>query len=239
MPPSPLFCVVSRKLAACEDVATALNEIGPGTAVAIAADLASDAACRKLAEEVGAREQSVDVLVNNAGVTWGGTFEDFPEAAWARTMTLNVSSIFHLTRAFVPLLKRASKGNLEPAHVINISSAAGNPSHASTADNAFSYAASKAATNKVTQSLAAVLLRDHIVVNCIAPAVFESKMTFDYQLKSDDLARFTEQAHPVGRYGNESDMGALALFLGSRASAFMTGSIIALDGGLLSVQSRM
>ena len=75
----------------------ALRQMGVGSlhvfnrsgekAVALAADLASDAACRKLAEEVGAREQRVDVLVNNAGVTWGGTFEDFPEAAWARTMT--------------------------------------------------------------------------------------------------------------------------------------------------------
>ena len=135
--------VVSRKIEACEQVAAALNALGgKGSAVAMAADLKTDAACRDLAAKVAEREEKVDVLVNNAGVTWGDSFENFPEKAWARTMTLSesvrvagvvvatassciidsplflpldVSSIFHLTRAMVPLLRAASKGNMDPA----------------------------------------------------------------------------------------------------------------------------
>lgn len=92
---------------------------------------------------------------------------------------------------------------------------------------------------QVTQLLAAYLINDGVCVNGIAPAVFPSKMTFDYQLKTDDSAEMANQAHPVGRVGNESDMAGLALFLSSKASAFITGSIIKLDGGMVSVRSRL
>ena len=81
--------IVSRKLEACEQVAAALNALGKGTAIALSADLRTDAACRELAAKIGERENKVDVLVNNAGVTWGDNFEDFPEKAWQRTMTLS------------------------------------------------------------------------------------------------------------------------------------------------------
>ena len=75
--------------------------------------------------------------------------DDFPESAWNKVMMLNVYSVFHLTRACQDLLKAGSRGNLEPSHVINISSVAGDSSWASSYDNAPSYAASKAAVNKV------------------------------------------------------------------------------------------
>ena len=77
-----------------------------------------------------------------------------------------VQAMFQLTRAFVPLLKEASNGNLDPSHVVNVSSTAGNMNSSSPLDNAPSYAASKAAANKVTQILASYLVKDHINVNC-------------------------------------------------------------------------
>ena len=88
----------------------------------------------------------------------------------------------------VPLLKAASHGNVDPSHVVNVSSTAGNMDSSSPMDNAPSYAASKAAANKVTQVLASYLVQDNINVNCIAPAVFPSKMTYQYQLKTEELA---------------------------------------------------
>ena len=88
----------------------------------------------------------------------------------------------------VPLLKAASGGNVDPSHVVNVSSTAGNMDSSSPMDNAPSYAASKAAANKVTQVLASYLVQDNINVNCIAPAVFPSKMTYQYQLKTEELA---------------------------------------------------
>ena len=106
--------VASRKKEVCDQVAAELNKIGPGNAVGIAANLTSDEACKALATEIGKMEHKLDVLVNNAGATWGDSFDDFPEAAWERVFTLNVYSIWHLTRAFTPMLRKAlSKRHIE------------------------------------------------------------------------------------------------------------------------------
>merc|ERR1711920_386722 len=112
----------------------------------------------------------------------------------------------------------------------NIGSTAGHP-QANVFDNAPSYHASKAAAAQVTRWLAAKFCREGITVNCIQPAVFPSKMTYDYQLKTDNADEATKTRHPVGRYGHENDMAGLAIFLSSRASAFITGSTILNDGG--------
>ena len=96
--------VVSRKLEACERVAAALNALGKGSAVALSADLATDAACRELAAKLAEREKKVDVLVNNAGVTWGDSFDAFPEKAWQRTMTLSESRLYRAAHGARQLL---------------------------------------------------------------------------------------------------------------------------------------
>merc|ERR1711920_669843 len=155
---------------------------------------------------------------------------EFPEHAWATILNLNVTSIFNLTRACAPLLIRGSGGNMEPSHVINIGSVAGHP-HCHVFDNAPSYAASKAAVAQVSRFLAAKLVRDGVVVNCIQPNIFPSKMTLDYQLKNNKSKEATRLWHPVGRYGHENDMAGMALFLSSKASAFVTGETVCLDGG--------
>ena len=131
--------VSSRKKDACDLVARELTNLGPGTAVSMPADISSDAGCKELAERIAKQERRIDVLVNNAGVTWGSPFETFPEMAWERVMTLNVASVFNMTRACVPLLREASKGNLNPSHVINITSVAGHPDSAPEDDIAPSY----------------------------------------------------------------------------------------------------
>merc|ERR1711920_846005 len=113
----------------------------------------------------------------------------------------------------------------------NIGSTAGHP-QANVFDNAPSYHASKAAAAQVSRLLAAKFCRDGINVNCIQPAVFPSKMTFDYQLRDAKLQEQAARSHPVGRYDHENDMAGLALFLSTRASAFVTGETICLDGGM-------
>ena len=80
--------IVSRKQEVCERVAAALNELGPGSAISMPADLSTDASCRQLAAQLADRETRLDVLVNNAGVTWGASFEDFPEKAWGQWRAL-------------------------------------------------------------------------------------------------------------------------------------------------------
>jgi len=228
--------ISARKADVCDKVAAELMRMGPGKCYSLAGDeLNSDKACRSLGAKLAEREQKLHILVNNAGTTWGGTFEDFPDSAWSKLMALNVASIFNLTRACYPMLKKGTGGSMDPSHVINIGSVAGHPK-ASPFDNAPSYHASKAAAAQVTRWLAARFCREGICVNCIQPAVFPSKMTYDYQLKTEKGDEMSMRMHPVGRYGNESDMAGLAIFLSSRASAFITGSAISCDGGTAHIE---
>lgn len=228
--------ISARKSEVCDRVAAELNALGPGSCTSLSGDeLNSDEACRALASKLAAKEDRLHILINNAGSTWGGTFEDFPDSAWNKIMSLNVASIFNLTRACHAMLQRGSGGSMDPAHVVNIGSTAGHPK-ASVFDNAPSYHASKAAAAQVTRWLAARLCREGICVNCIQPAVFPSKMTYDYMLKTDRGDQMSMGMHPVGRYGHENDMAGIALFLSSRASAFVTGSAICCDGGMAHIE---
>lgn len=223
--------ISARNADVCNKVAEVLSNMGPGSCKSIPANLNSDEACRALASKLAEQEDKLHILVNNAGATWGSTFKDFPDSAWNKIMTLNVASVFNLTRACHELLKKGSGGSMDPSHVITIGSVAGFPS-SNVFDNAPSYAASKAAAAQITRWLAAKFCREGIVANCIQPAVFPSKMTYDYNLKTEDTEMRSNNSHAVGRIGHESDMAGLALFLSSKASAFITGETICLDGGM-------
>ena len=148
-------------------------------------------------------------------------------------MRLNVYSIFWLTRALRGPLAAASKGSLDPSHIINIGSVAG--SVAWEHDDNPSYLASKAAVNQLTKYFALKLNSEHVVCNCIAPAVIPSNMTKNFSLR-DGMKDFTAALHPVGRVGNTEDMAGLAVFLGTKASAFVNGSTIHLDGGIVNMR---
>lgn len=227
--------IVARKAKQCDAAAAALNLEGPGTCTSLPADLTTDAACRALAAAVRARAAGgqLHVLVNNAGSTWGAHLEEFPEQAWEKVMSLNVTSVFQLTRACLPLLEAAAAagGHADPARVINIGSVMGQS--VNQYDNAFSYSASKAAVAHLTRVLGASLTPKHITVNCIAPAFFPSKMTA-FRISDDGEADpMLVAQHPIGRIGKESDMAGLVLFLASKAGAFVSGAVIPLDGGFL------
>ena len=126
----------------------------------------------RLAGEVGAREDELHILVNNAGATWGEPLETFPESAWDKVLDLNLKSPFFLTRAFLPLLEEAGTHD-DPARVINIGSIDG--LHVPPMDT-YSYSSSKAALHQLTRVLAKELGPRHITVNAVAPGPFESKM---------------------------------------------------------------
>jgi len=214
--------ISSRKAEVCTDVAAELSRTG--TCAAIPADLSTEDGCRRLADELAAREDSLDILVNNAGATWGTPLEDFDEAAFERVLALNVKGVFHLTRFLVPLLEKAGTVE-EPARVINIGSIDGIQVPAL---ETYSYSASKAAVHQLTRHLAK-RLAPAITVNAIAPGPFESKMM------AATLEAFGDQiaAHaPLKRIGRPDDMAGAAIYLSSRAGAFLTGAVIPVDGGI-------
>jgi len=217
--------ISSRKAEVCDAVADELSEVGE--CVSLPADLSTEPECRRLAEAVREREDRLDLLVNNAGATWGAPIEEFDEAAWAKVLDLNVKSVFHLTKHCLPLLQAAGTAEA-PARVINIGSIDG--IHVPMLET-YSYSASKAAVHQLTRHLAK-RLAPAITVNAIAPGPFESKMM------AATLEAFGEQIAdqaPLKRIGRPDDMAGTAIFLASRAGAYLTGAIIPVDGGIATV----
>jgi NAD(P)-dependent dehydrogenase (short-subunit alcohol dehydrogenase family) len=214
--------ISSRNADVCNAIAAELSQ--HGVCIALPADLSKMENIEALAAELQQREPKLDILVNNAGNSWGAKIEDFPENGWDKVMDLNVKSVFFMTQKLLPLLEAAGSKD-DTARVINIGSIDG--IHVSGIET-YSYASSKAAVNHLTRMLAKFLAPKNIAVNGIAPGFFPSKMTD--AIKEGYLADVIKQT-PMGRLGAEHDMAGLALYLSSKASSFVCGSVIVCDGG--------
>src|SRR5258708_2526083 len=215
--------ISSRKAEGCAEAERELAAYGQVTA--IQADLSTEAECLRLARAVGEREQELHILVNNAGATWGASLEEFPASAWDKVLDLNLKSPFFLTRAFLPLLEAAGTHD-DPARVIDIGSIDGLrvpplPT--------YSYSVSKAGLHHLTRVLARELGPRHITVNAIAPGPFESKMMAATLITFGDAIA---QSAPLRRIGRPDDMAGAAVFLSSRAGAYVTGAVLPVDGGI-------
>lgn len=215
--------ISSRKAGVCEAVAAELSK--HGECIAIPADLATDDGRASLVRALLALEDKLHILVNNAGAAWGAPLSEYPESGYDKVMDINVRSPFFLTRDLLPMLENAATAE-DPARVINIGSIDG--LHVSHVDN-FAYGPSKAAIHHMTKVFAVDLGPKNITVNAIAPGPFESKMT-EWML--DTYGEQIKQRNPLGRIGTPADMAGLALFLSSKAGAYMNGAIIPLDGGM-------
>jgi NAD(P)-dependent dehydrogenase (short-subunit alcohol dehydrogenase family) len=212
--------ISSRGEKACEEAVQELS--AHGTVVAVPADLATEAECQRLAATING---PLNILVNNAGATWGAPLTEFPESAWDKVLDLNLKSPFFLTRAVLPQLEAAASDD-DPSRVINIGSIDGLrvPSLPT-----YSYSTSKAAVHMLTKVLAKELGPKRITVNAIAPGPFESKMmAATLEVFGDAIAA----AAPLGRIGRPDDMAGTAVFLSSRAGSYITGAILPVDGGI-------
>ncbi len=196
---------------------------------AVQADLSTAEGVETLVEAVSARESRLDVLVNNAGASWGAPLEEYPEYAFDKVWNINVKGVFFLTRRFLPLLRAAASAD-DPARVVNIGSVDG--IHVSPMEH-YAYSASKAAVHMLTRQLAHRLAPESITVNAIAPGPFESKM-MAFVLDDPELRGVVEGRIPLGRIGRPDDVAGAAIFLASRAGAYLTGAVIPVDGGLTS-----
>lgn len=216
--------ISSRKAEACERAAAELSKYG--TCIPLAHDLGSMAEVKALAEDIKAREKKLDILINNAGAAWAEPFETFSEEGWDKLMNVNLKAIFFLSQALLPELKAAGTAD-DPARIVNIGSIDGilQPQLES-----YAYSASKAAVHHLTHHLAKHLARDRINVNAIAPGPFETKMLAPVLATA---RKAIESSVPRGRIGEDDDMIGAAIFFCSRASSFITGQVLAVDGGIM------
>jgi len=214
--------ISSRKADACTAAAERLSEFGE--VHAIPADVSREDECAALVEQVGAREEALHILVNNAGATWGAPFDEYPAGAFDKLLAVNVKSPFMLTQRCRPLLEAGVRHD-DPARVINIGSIDGiTVPRLST----YAYSASKAALHQLTRHMAHELA-PRILVNAIAPGPFPSKMmAATLEAVGDQIAAAT----PVKRVGRTEDMAGAAIFLASQAANYITGAVLPVDGGL-------
>ena len=214
--------ITARKAEPCEQTAKELSE--HGECIALPRDLSTMEGIEAFVDEVSARENRLDILINNAGAAWGAPFDEFPEKGWDKVMDLNVKSVFFLTQKFAPLL-RASASAEQPAKVINIASIDGIHN---TRIETYSYSASKAGVIHLTRRVAKRLVEEHIHVNAIAPGAFASDMNIWARDNPDEVATRI----PAQRVGVPDDIAGTAVYMCSRAGDYLVGITIPVDGGV-------
>jgi NAD(P)-dependent dehydrogenase (short-subunit alcohol dehydrogenase family) len=218
----------SRKQSELDDAVAHLAARGI-EASAIAADLSQDAHVLPLVTEAIKRLGHIDILINNAGASWGAPAEDYPVEAWDKVMNLNVRSIFLVSQA----VGKLSMIPRQYGRIINISSIAGLAGNPANTIQTLAYNTSKAAVINFTRTLAGEWGRFGITVNSIAPGFFPSKMTNGVlaTIGADALAKDA----PLGRIGDDEDLKGAAVLFASDAGKHITGQTLAVDGGVSAV----
>jgi len=214
--------ITARKAEPCMETAKELSELGE--CIALPHDLSNMEGINTFVADVSAREQQLDILINNAGAAWGAPFDEFPESGWDKVMDLNLKSLFFLTQKFAPLLRAGASAEV-PAKVVNIASIDG--IHNARIET-YSYSASKAGVIHLTRRLAKRLAAENILVNAIAPGAFAS----DMNVWARDEPEKVSARIPVGRVGKPADIAGTAVYMCSRAGDYLVGITIPVDGGV-------
>ena len=201
--------------------AAAAQALGGGC-FALECDLAQEAACRAMVEEAARRLGRLDILVNNAGTNIRKAPQDYALEEWRRVLDTNLTGAFVASQAAYPHMKRAGAGK-----IVNI----GSMMSIFGASFAAPYAASKGGIVQLTRALATAWARDNIQVNAVLPGWIDTELTRRARREVDGLHERVLARTPAGRWGEPADLGGIAVFLCSRASDFVTGTAIPVDGG--------
>ena len=218
--------ITARKTEALHATANRLAGKG-GDVTAIPGDLSTPEGIEAFTSAIKEQVDSLHILVNNAGAAWGAPLGEYPVDGWDKVMNVNVRGVYYVTEGLIDLL-RAAGTDMDPARVINIGSVDG--LRACEAEH-YAYSTSKAAVHHLTRQLARRLSGEHVLVNAIAPGPFESKMTA-FMLEDPGTREFVAAQVPTGRIGEPDDMAGTAIFLASRAGAYITGATIPVGGGM-------
>jgi NAD(P)-dependent dehydrogenase (short-subunit alcohol dehydrogenase family) len=220
--------LASRKGEACEVVAAELNALGAsGKAIGFAGDVGTEEGVDALVAAVKDRTETLDILMNNAGITWGAPMGQFPFKAWDKVMNVNVAGLFDLTQKLLPMLKASGTVD-DPARVVNVGSVMG---EREMGDGAYSYSASKAAVIHLSKILAKELAGDAITVNALAPGPFVSRMTA-FATHDEEMRSKVGDDVPLKRVGRDEDIAGCMLFLCGSGGAYITGAVVPVSGGI-------
>ena len=211
----------ARKKERCEQAAAELKALGI-TTLALGCDITSPASIQEVVNATAARFGRIDILINNAGTSWGAPVEEMRLEDWNKVMETNLTGTFLCSQAVGKVMIGQRRGKI--INIASIAGMAGSPPEL----EAIGYSASKGGVITFTKELARKWAKHGIRVNAIAPGWFPTHMSGGViQRNKEHLL----QGIPLGRFGNEHDLKGAAVFLASDASDFVTGQVLVVDGG--------
>ncbi|MDM5357789.1 SDR family oxidoreductase [Peribacillus sp. RS7] len=212
----------SRKKEACDEVASQIEKLGV-RALSFKCDITNPSDVQEVVNETYREFGTIDILVNNSGASWGAPAVDMPLEAWQKVMNVNVTGTFIMSQTVGRVMIEQGRGK-----IINIASVAGLGGTDPRVLDTVGYNTSKGAVITLTKDLAVKWGQHNINVNAIAPGFFPTKMTKGVleQGKSPIL-----DSTPLRRLGSDDDLKGAAVFLASKASDYVTGNILIVDGG--------
>jgi 2-deoxy-D-gluconate 3-dehydrogenase len=213
--------IAARNAEKSKAAAAALGRHGVRTAV-VGVNVADEASCRAMVSEVVTRMGRLDILVNNAGINIRKRPETYTAAEWREVLSINLDGAFYCSHAAYEPMKKAGGGK-----IINI----GSMMSIFGAAFATPYAASKGGIVQMTKALATAWAKDNIQINAILPGWIDTELTQNARKQVDGLHENVLKRTPAGRWGEPGDFNGIAVFLASKASDFVTGTAIPVDGG--------
>lgn len=217
--------VCSRKVDSCIEMSEELEKLGVKS-IGLACDVANEEDVKKVVEEAVKEFGQIDILVNNSGATWGASTIDMPVQAFQKVLNVNTTGTFIMSKEVGKVMIKQNSGK-----IINIASVAGLGGTHPDFMETIGYNSSKGAVITLTKDLAAKWGQYNINVNAIAPGFFPTKMS---NVTIENGREYILAGTPLNRLGNEEDLKGVAVFLASKASDYMTGDVLVVDGGMSS-----
>jgi 2-dehydro-3-deoxy-D-gluconate 5-dehydrogenase len=215
------IAIGGRNLEKSHAAAAELGALGVKTVV-IEVDVTDEASCRQMVDGAVAQLGRLDILINNAGINIRKPPQDYTLAEWRQVIESNLTSAFTCSHAAYPHMKAAGAGK-----IINI----GSMMSIFGASFASAYAASKGGIVQLSRALATAWAKDNIQVNAVLPGWIDTDLTKRARAEVSGLNSMVLMRTPARRWGTPDDMSGIAVFLASRASDFVTGTAIPVDGG--------
>lgn len=218
--------ITARRMEKLETLAAAIREMGV-KCLPLKCDVTDSAIVNQVAGQVEKELGKVDVLVNCAGSAENAGVLDMTDEQWQFTIDTDLNSVFYVTRAFANIMKKNNYGR-----IINIASMYGLVGNS--AIGTIAYHSSKGGVVNFTRAVAAELAKYNITCNAICPGYFMTELT-ESTLKTEEFSAYMRATVPLGRYGNEGELNAGAIFLASDEASYVTGTILTIDGGYTAV----